>query len=337
MTGRRRGIIAHWRSGAACELSPSGSPRRTVECQPLRVAHPTPPVRAPPVPQPGSAIAPSSPEGESAGPPQGQSGQEETKSGTLGVRPRDSGKGGRGTPDAWLAQSARSSRNRFGRSGSGSTANGVVRDRAAVSTSRSTASCAAATVVKIRIGELISGGRVRTRAMVVRRKTGRPVQFELLEPARVQPPRLGSERRGGALDDYGFPSRTDHANSHRAPASTRGSWTSGSQAIGLRREDYGTHSLRRTKASIIYKAHRQLAGGPAAPGAYEDREHGALSRGGRRGRAHPRRAHRGMKLGGLRIIACSPPAPKPTFAKDANGAKCELMRDFAGRGCAIYR
>jgi integrase len=25
-------------------------------------------------------------------------------------------------------------------------------------------------------------------------------------------------------------------------------------AIGLRREDYGTHSLRRTRASIIYKA-----------------------------------------------------------------------------------
>ena len=25
-------------------------------------------------------------------------------------------------------------------------------------------------------------------------------------------------------------------------------------AIGLRQEDYGTHSLRRTKASIIYKA-----------------------------------------------------------------------------------
>lgn len=25
-------------------------------------------------------------------------------------------------------------------------------------------------------------------------------------------------------------------------------------AVGLRREDYGTHSLRRTKASIIYKA-----------------------------------------------------------------------------------
>src|SRR3954454_14245813 len=39
-------------------------------------------------------------------------------------------------------------------------------------------------VVKIRIGELVSGGRVRTRATVTQRKTGRPVQFELLETAR---------------------------------------------------------------------------------------------------------------------------------------------------------
>ena len=29
-------------------------------------------------------------------------------------------------------------------------------------------------------------------------------------------------------------------------------------AVGLRSEDYGTHSLRRTKASIIYKATRNL-------------------------------------------------------------------------------
>ncbi len=51
-------------------------------------------------------------------------------------------------------------------------------------------------VVKIKIGELVSGGRVRTRAIIPQQKTGRPVQFELLEPAR------GSmlawlERRGG--------------------------------------------------------------------------------------------------------------------------------------------
>ena len=39
-------------------------------------------------------------------------------------------------------------------------------------------------LVKIRIGDLVVGGRVRSRAMVIQQKTKRPVQFELLEPAR---------------------------------------------------------------------------------------------------------------------------------------------------------
>src|ERR1700679_3715961 len=38
-------------------------------------------------------------------------------------------------------------------------------------------------VVKIKIGELVSGGRIRSRVIVVQQKTGRPVQFELLEHA----------------------------------------------------------------------------------------------------------------------------------------------------------
>ena len=106
-------------------------------------------------------------------------------------------------------------------------------------------------VVKIKIGDLISGGRVRSRAIVVQQKTSRPVQFELFEPAR------GSllawfECRGGTLDDYAFPSRIDHADhiSTRQYARLVDEWVTG---IGLRREDNGTHSLRRTKASIIYK------------------------------------------------------------------------------------
>jgi hypothetical protein len=61
------------------------------------------------------------------------------------------------------------------------------------------------------------------------------------------------ENRGGSLEDYAFPSRTNHANHIGAPQYARlvDEWLT---AIGLRREDYGTHSLRRTKASIIYKA-----------------------------------------------------------------------------------
>jgi hypothetical protein len=54
-------------------------------------------------------------------------------------------------------------------------------------------------VVKVRIGDLVSGGQIRSRAIVIQQKTDRPVQFELLEPAR------GSilawlERRGGTID-----------------------------------------------------------------------------------------------------------------------------------------
>jgi site-specific recombinase XerC len=63
-------------------------------------------------------------------------------------------------------------------------------------------------IVKVRIGDLVSGGRVRTRAIIVQPKTGRPVQFELLEADRVSI-QAWLERRGGTLDDYAFPSRNN--------------------------------------------------------------------------------------------------------------------------------
>ncbi len=40
-------------------------------------------------------------------------------------------------------------------------------------------------IVKVKIGDLVSGGKVRSRAIVIQQKTGRPVQFELLESARA--------------------------------------------------------------------------------------------------------------------------------------------------------
>jgi len=106
-------------------------------------------------------------------------------------------------------------------------------------------------VVKIKIGDLVSGGHIRSRAIVVQQKTGRPVQFELLEPARSSL-LAWLERRGGTLDDFVFPSRINHAEhiSTRQYARLVDEWVTG---IGLRPEEYGTHSLRRTKASLIYK------------------------------------------------------------------------------------
>jgi integrase len=72
-------------------------------------------------------------------------------------------------------------------------------------------------VVKIKVGELVSGGRVRSRAIVIQQKTDRPVQFELLESARASI-LAWLEHRGGALGDFVFPSRIDHAD-HIIPAS----------------------------------------------------------------------------------------------------------------------
>lgn len=88
--------------------------------------------------------------------------------------------------------------------------------------------------------------------MVVQQKTGRPVQFEIT--AEVRASLLAwLERRGGTIDDYAFPSRVDHTDhlSTRQYARLVDEWVT---AIGLRREDSGTHSLRRTRAPMIYKA-----------------------------------------------------------------------------------
>jgi integrase len=107
-------------------------------------------------------------------------------------------------------------------------------------------------LVKVRIGDVVSGGRIRKRAIVLQQKTKRPAQFELLEAARTSV-LAWLDQRGGTLDDYVFPSRIDHSAhlSTRQYARLVAEWITGT---GLRHEDYGTHSLRRTKASIIYKA-----------------------------------------------------------------------------------
>ena len=106
-------------------------------------------------------------------------------------------------------------------------------------------------LVRVRIDDLVRGNTIRDRATIVQRKTGRPVQFEILEPARSTL-LAWLERRGGGLEEFVFPSRIDHAShlSTRQYGRLVDEWVA---AIGLKPQDYGTHSLRRTKASMIYK------------------------------------------------------------------------------------
>ena len=107
-------------------------------------------------------------------------------------------------------------------------------------------------LVKIKIGDLVAGPNIRTRAIVVQQKTGRPYQFEITSDVRASLLNW-LERRGGTISDHAFPSRIDrtHHMSTRQYARLVDEWVT---AIGLRRAEYGTHSLRRTKAAMIYKA-----------------------------------------------------------------------------------
>ncbi len=107
-------------------------------------------------------------------------------------------------------------------------------------------------LVNIKIGTFVIGPEIRTGAIVIQQKTGRPVQFEIMTDARVSL-LAWPERRGGTVDDYAFPSRNNQTShlSTRQYARLVDEWVS---AVGLRKEEYVTHSMRRTKASIIYKA-----------------------------------------------------------------------------------
>ncbi len=99
---------------------------------------------------------------------------------------------------------------------------------------------------------MVAGSEIKTRAIVIQQKTGRPVQFEITSDVRTS--LLASlERGGGSVEDYAFPSWVDRARhmSTRQYAWLVDEWVT---AIGLRSEEYGTHSLRRTKASMIYRA-----------------------------------------------------------------------------------
>ena len=77
------------------------------------------------------------------------------------------------------------------------------------------------------------GGHVRSRAIVMQQKTGRPVQFEILEPARITI-LAWLERRGGAVDALPFPAVSIMPPTS-ALGSTHASSTSGSSASAYTR------------------------------------------------------------------------------------------------------
>ena len=109
----------------------------------------------------------------------------------------------------------------------------------------------ACALVALRVDDVALNGRVRSRATIMQRKTGRPVQFEITEQTREAVGRW-LEKKNLYKGEPLFPSRINRARSMttRQYARLLGFWLS---AIGLDPLAYGTHSLRRTKASMIYR------------------------------------------------------------------------------------
>ena len=104
-------------------------------------------------------------------------------------------------------------------------------------------------VVGIRVDDVAPNGYAIDRAAVRQRKTGRPVRFELTEQTRQ------------AVDDYLkishkkpreflFTGQSGRSMTPRQYGRLVSDWLIG---IGLDPHLYGTHSLRRTKATLIYR------------------------------------------------------------------------------------
>ena len=111
-------------------------------------------------------------------------------------------------------------------------------------------------LVKLKIQDISHGGRISKRAMVMQQKTQQPVQFEITQQTREAVANW-IDHEGLNSCDYLFKSRI-HDSPHlstRQYARIVSSWVF---QIGLDPAAYGTHSLRRTKAALIYRRTKNL-------------------------------------------------------------------------------
>jgi integrase len=106
-------------------------------------------------------------------------------------------------------------------------------------------------VVAIRVEDVAPNGYTLDRASVRQKKTGRPVRFEITEQSR-QAIDDYLKLAGRRLGQFLFAGRRGEARSltTRQYARLVGEWIA---SIGLDPLKFGTHSLRRTKATLIYR------------------------------------------------------------------------------------
>ena len=106
-------------------------------------------------------------------------------------------------------------------------------------------------LLRLRVSDLRMGGEIRSRAKIIQQKTGTAVQFEVTKRTR-DAVEAWIEVNGLRPHDWLFPSRKDttrHLSTRQYARIVEG-WV---RSIGLPRSSYATHSMRRTKATLIYR------------------------------------------------------------------------------------
>lgn len=111
-------------------------------------------------------------------------------------------------------------------------------------------------LVSLKVRDVSHGEQVASRAVVMQHKTQRPVQFEITAGTREALCEW-IKLAGLKSEDFLFPSRI-HKSPHlgtRQYARILDRWA---VELGLDPADYGTHSMRRTKATLIYRRTKNL-------------------------------------------------------------------------------
>jgi site-specific recombinase XerC len=111
-------------------------------------------------------------------------------------------------------------------------------------------------LVGLRVHDVVQGSHVAARAIVMQKKTQRPVQFEITEQTR-EAVAAWVKKVHRQPEQSLFPSRVSGSPhlSTRQYSRIVGQWA---DSIGLDPAAYGTHSLRRTKPTLIYRRTKNL-------------------------------------------------------------------------------
>ncbi len=111
-------------------------------------------------------------------------------------------------------------------------------------------------LLALKVKDVAHGSIMQSRAIITQKKTGSPVQFEITSNTRKSLTKL-IKLAQLTSDDYIFKSRissSEHLSTRQYNRILLG-WI---EALGLDTSLYGTHSMRRTKAYLIYQKTKNI-------------------------------------------------------------------------------